>query len=234
MASTIRNLASLLRDRDALDEAEALYREALATRRAILGDSHPDVAIALNSHAILLQRKGDNRAAAAALREVIRISLEIYQGRPHADLAAANSNLAASLRALGEDEEAVAAYARSITIVDQVLAQNHHNRAMPRIGLATLHLDRERFAAAEPLIREALAIRRAGLPPGHRLIGDSLVELGVCLTGLRRYVEAERHLLAAQRLYLAATPVDDGRSARVARRLNALYTAWGRGLPKHD
>ena len=186
------------------------------------------MAIALNSHAILLQRKGDDLAAAAALREVIRISVQNNQGRPHPDQAAAYSNLAASLRALGEDEDAVAAYRRSIAIVDQVLARDHPNRAMPRIGLATTHVDQGRFAAAEPLIREALDVRRASLPPDHRLIGDALVELGVCLTGLRRYAEAERHLLAAQSLYLKAVPASDGRTARVARRLEVLYTAWGR------
>jgi serine/threonine-protein kinase len=231
VASTIRNLASLLRDRGELDEAETLYREALTTRRAILGDVHPDVAIAINSHAILLDRKGDHAAAAEAYREFLDIAEQVHQGRPHPDLAAGYSNLAASLRSLGRDEEAVAGYERSIDMVDQVLAPEHPNRAFPRIGLAITHMDQGRFAQAEPLIREVLAIRRAGLPAGHRLIADTLVELGVCLTGLARYADAERSLIEARRSYLASGSEGQERAARAERRLEALYKAWGKAAP---
>jgi hypothetical protein len=87
-------------------------------------------------------------------------------------------------------------------------------------------MEQRRFTAAEPLIRQALVIRRAGLRPGHQLIGDALVELGTCLTGQRKFVEAERQLLAAEQLYRNLPKVDEGRRQRVSRRLEALYTAW--------
>ena len=84
---------------------------------------------------------------------------------------------------------------------------------------------------AQPAVREALALRRAGLPAGHRYIGDSLIELGTCLTGLRRFAEAEGHLLEAQRVFLAAADKDDDRVQRAGRRLQALYKAWGKPDP---
>ena len=228
VASTARNLASLLRDRGALDEAEVLYREAIATRRKLQGDVHPDVGIALNSHAMLLDRKGDRAGAATSYREAIRIAERVYEGQPHPDLAAMYSNLAATLRAGGQLDEASATYALAMSLVDRVLASSHPNRAFPRLGLAGVYLDQQRYAAAEPLIREALALRRAGLEPGHRYIGDALVELGTCLTGLRRFAEAERVLFEARQLFLTDAGPDDARTVRAGRRLEALYQAWGK------
>jgi serine/threonine-protein kinase len=231
VASTIRNLASLLRDRGALDEAETLYREAIAIRRDILGDTHPEVANVLNSYAVLLDRKGDYEGAVAAYREFIRISELAYQGQPHPDLSAGYSNLASTLRTLDRLDEAADAYRRSIAIGDQVIAPGHPNRAFPRLGLAGVYVDQRRFALAEPLIREALALRRGGLPANHRYIGDCLIELGTCLTGLGRFTEAEKVLQEARRLFLDTLGAKDDRTGRADRRLESLYKAWGRLAP---
>jgi serine/threonine-protein kinase len=228
VASTIRNLASLLRDRGALAEAESLYQEALAIRREILGDVHPEVAVALNSYAMLLDRKGDRDGAVTAYREFIRIAQVIHQGRAHPDLAAGYSNLAMTLQGQGRLDEAAAMFLLSIQVADQVLAADHPNRAFPKVGLASIYMEQGRFATAEPILREALALRRSALPAGHRYIGDSLIELGTCLTGLRRFGEAEEHLLEAYRLLLKGLGAQDDRTQRALRRLDALYRAWGR------
>jgi serine/threonine-protein kinase len=226
VASTVRNLASLLRDRGALDEADALYREVIDIRREILGDLHPEVAIALNSHALLLDRRQDHAGAADAYRGAIRILEHVHAGQPHPDLAATYNNLAGTLRALGQLDDAAAMFTKSLQIVDRVLDAGHPNRAFARIGLAGIYIDQGNFARAEPLIREALALRRAGLAAGHRYIGDALVTLGQCLTGLARYGEAEKALLEGQAVFRAAA--DEARTARARRTLDALYVAWGK------
>jgi serine/threonine-protein kinase len=225
VASTMRNLGSLLRDRGAFDEAETLYREAIAIRRALQGDQHQDVGIALNSLGLLLERKGDPAGAAAAYREAIAIAEHMFKGQPHADLAATYHNLASILHTLGQLDDAAAMFTRSIAMVDAVLEAGHPNRAFARVGLAAVYLDQQRFTMAEPLLREALALRRAALPAGHRYIGDTLLRLGECLTGLRRFDDAEAALLEAQRM--SAASGDENRSARVRRRLDALHAAGG-------
>ena len=55
VASTLGNLAGLLQDSNRLEEAEALYRRALALKEKSFGPDHPNVAIPLNNLATLLQ-----------------------------------------------------------------------------------------------------------------------------------------------------------------------------------
>ncbi len=230
VASTARNLASLLRDRrtpEASEEAEVLYEEAIAIRRRILGEVHPEVAVAINSYAMLLDREGDIDGAIGEYRALLGILEQIYDG-PHPSVAAIYSNLAAALRARGEHDESALMYSLSIRMVDQVMAEDHPDRAYARVGLGALYVEQGRFDEAEDLLRQALAIRRAGLPEGHRYIGDALLELGDCLMRQERFTEAETLLLEARDLYRAGLGDDDNRTRRAGRRLDSLYAAWGR------
>jgi serine/threonine-protein kinase len=231
VASTQRNLAALLRDRGDLEEADALLRQVIATRRAILGADHRDVAVALGSHAGLRQRLGDLAGAIDGYREFLRIAETTHQNRPHPDVAAGLYNLADALQRAGRLDEAAALYRRAIVAVDAALAPGHSNRAYARVGLATVSIAGGDAAAAEPLLRDALAIRRAALPAGHRHIGDTLLQLAACLTGLGRFEEAERDVREAQALFTSGPARDDARAKRAGAQLERLYAAWGRPLP---
>src|SRR5207342_678723 len=56
IALTLGDLAETLQNRNALDESEAHFREALPLQRKILGD-HPQVAICLANYAVLLDAR---------------------------------------------------------------------------------------------------------------------------------------------------------------------------------
>jgi serine/threonine-protein kinase len=227
VASSARNLAALLRDNEAYAEAESLYLEVLATRRAVLGNDHPEVAIALNSYALLLQRKGDTGRAIATFTEFIGMLDRIHR-EPHPSQAAAYSNLAQVLKDEERFDEAATLFRRSMSVQDRVLAPNHPNRAHPLIGLAQVYAAQERHGDAEPLIRTALTLRRNALRAGHRDIGDALSDLGFSLTALRRFREADSALAEAHRILLASEGAASGRTRRAARRVAALYDAWGK------
>ena len=53
------------------DEAEPLYREALAMDRKTLGSRHPNTLIAISNLGQLLQVKGDLKAAEPLCREAL-------------------------------------------------------------------------------------------------------------------------------------------------------------------
>ena len=59
MALSLDNLADVLQAQGKLAEAETMYREALAMRRKLLGNEHPDVAISLINLADVLRKQGE-------------------------------------------------------------------------------------------------------------------------------------------------------------------------------
>jgi tetratricopeptide (TPR) repeat protein len=85
--------------------AEPLYREALAMRRKLLGDEHPDVARSLDNLATLLREKGDYAAAEPLYREALEIRrAKLPVGHP--DTIAAEAGLGRTLAKLGRYAEA--------------------------------------------------------------------------------------------------------------------------------
>ncbi|TVP53881.1 MAG: serine/threonine protein kinase [Gemmatimonadales bacterium] len=218
VASSMRDLAGLLRDRGAHEEAVALYGEALAIRRALFGDEHPGVASVLNSRAILLERMGEMDRAIEDLREVVALRERLFPD-PHPSLAAVVNNLAGMVRG----REGVELYRRSMWIQDQVLPEGHPNRAFPRMGLASLHMELGEPEQAEPLLREALALRLDALDAGHRHTGETLSELGASLAAQGRLDEAEAFLQQAYDVLLQAEGVDGRRYQRARDRLASLH-----------
>jgi hypothetical protein len=63
--TSINNLGLLLQAQGRLDEARPLYDEALAGRRAALGDAHPDTLTSINNLGLLLADAGASRGTAA-------------------------------------------------------------------------------------------------------------------------------------------------------------------------
>ena len=80
------------------DEAEPLYKEALAIRKKVFGDEHPSVAESLNNLAGLLYSQGKINEAIPYFKETITIFKKVY-GDEHPNVATALNNLAELLRA---------------------------------------------------------------------------------------------------------------------------------------
>ena len=72
----LNNLAVFLYEAGEYDEAEDLFRESLAMKRRLLGDSHPDVATGLNNLAFVLHDSGDYSAAEPIFQagQLVRVS----------------------------------------------------------------------------------------------------------------------------------------------------------------
>lgn len=71
--NTMRFLASTLRDRGDLDEAERLYRDALRIAQNLYGPAHPQTGFALGVLSILLERKGNLEESERLMREELTI-----------------------------------------------------------------------------------------------------------------------------------------------------------------
>ena len=105
IAVNIIMLAHLLKDKDELDEAEALFREVVSGARKWLPEGHPGLANCLNDLSLVLHQSGKHEEAEEALLEAIRIRREAL-GDEHSETVQSIGNLAGLYFHLERYEEA--------------------------------------------------------------------------------------------------------------------------------
>jgi tetratricopeptide (TPR) repeat protein len=106
------NLAELLTERGALDEAESLLRDVLTAHRRYLPPTDPDLAQSIKRLAAVTVRQGKYAEAEKLLREAVKIN-EAAGPRGMAVLLENLVDLAEVLQAQGRDEDAREFYARA-------------------------------------------------------------------------------------------------------------------------
>ncbi|MGH7176737.1 MAG: tetratricopeptide repeat protein, partial [Tepidisphaeraceae bacterium] len=170
----------------ALPHAEA----ALALRRRVLGEDHPDTLSALNNYATVVQSLGHSPEAEPLHRE----ALERYRrvlGADHPDAIMALNNYAYVLDALGRSAEAEPLYKEALERRRRVLGEDHPNTITSLNNYATVMRSLGRFEEAEPLSKEALERCRRVLGADHPNSMKSLSVYASTLVKLRRSAAAE-------------------------------------------
>jgi tetratricopeptide (TPR) repeat protein len=190
VASSLNNLAFLLKSVDHGGEAEPLYRRALAIREASFGPDHPDVAVSLNNLASVLQTTNRLGEAEPLYRRAIAIG-EASGARDHPSVAMRFNNLALLLKATNRFGEAEPLFRRALAIDEASYGPDHPEVARDLDNLAILLYDTNRLDEAEPLFRRALAIDEASYGPDHPSVAIRLNNLGEMLRATNRLGDAE-------------------------------------------
>ena len=115
VATSLNNLASLLRSQARYAEAEPLYRRALAIQEQALGPDHPDTAGSLNNLSSLLYVQGNYAATQPLIERTLRVHEQVL-GPEHPLVGASLSNLAALLETLGDYDDAYSLIEQAIDI----------------------------------------------------------------------------------------------------------------------
>jgi CHAT domain-containing protein/Tfp pilus assembly protein PilF len=170
-------------------EATARARRALALRKAVLGERHPDYANSLNNLALLLKSQGDYATARPFYEQALAIMKEAL-GERHPDYARSQSNLAFLLQAQGDYAAARPLYEQTLAIVKEALGKRHPDYAKSLSNLAGLLVSQGDYAAARPLHEEALAIRKEALGERHPDYAASLNNLALLLKSQGDYAAA--------------------------------------------
>jgi tetratricopeptide (TPR) repeat protein len=121
-ADALNTLATVYLTQQKYDEAEGLYRRAIAIRAKVLGDDHPAVAHTLTNLSMVysLQRKfGD---AESVLRRALDIQ-EKALGENDFTVATTLGLLASACLAQGKRQEADALHERGKSILDKALSR---------------------------------------------------------------------------------------------------------------
>ena len=190
-------LGILSKERAEWEEADPLYRRALAIDEASYGENHPEVAINLNNLANLLEDTNRLVEAEPLYRRALAID-EVSYGENHPTVAIDLNNLACLLEATNRSAEAEPMYRRALAIGEASYGENHPTVAIRLNNLAYLLEATNRLAEAEPMYRRALAITEASYGKYHPTVAIRLNNLAGLLEATNRLAEAEpfsrRHL----------------------------------------
>jgi len=173
------------------DEAAALYLEALALQRSEWGEEHAEFARTLTRLASVRQNQGAYDDA----EEILLSSLSVRErvlGPAHPEVAESLIQLAGVYAARDGDYDRVEAFhQRALELRRRVYGEEHPAVAHSLTLVASAIRFQERFAEAEPLLRQAheLGLRLHG--PRHTRTAASANSLALVLLRTGRLDEAE-------------------------------------------
>ena len=177
---SVTGLGLLLMDKGDFADAEPLLREALEVSHETLGDRHPHTLDSMNCLlGLLLMNKGDLGAAEPLVRDALQVRRETVGDR-HPDTLCAMSPLGMLLYAKDDLASAVSrCFAMRLTCRARpwAIGTHRHSHLHERPRQAVLRAKGD-FAAAEPLLREALGVQRETLGDRHPHTLDLLNNLG--------------------------------------------------------
>ena len=176
-----------------LDRSLELSREALDTRMATHGESHPEIAESLNYVGTVLQNLGRFDEAEEVFRRALDMRIELY-GREHLSVAESLNNLMVVLTASdGSIAERERLLLESLEIKRKLLGDDNLDVAQGLNNLGVLVWQRGEpgdLTLAEERISEALAIRQRLLGELHPHVANTKSNLANLLHDVGRLDEA--------------------------------------------
>jgi len=227
VADSLNTLVAVLQEQGDFKAAEGLCREMLAMRRRLFGEQHPDVASSLGNLAAVLHGLKKYDEAEQLYRQVLTLPHKPF-GEEHPYLATTMSNLATLYRDKGDYERAGPLYRQSLAMRRRLLGDEHPDVGASLYSLAVLLYLKGEYAEAEKTERQAIDIYQKSLKPDYWRIHRSRSHLGACLVKLKRYREAEEHLLAGYAGLKAALGDQHAETQKAVSRLIELYQSWGK------
>ncbi|HXU34397.1 MAG TPA: tetratricopeptide repeat protein [Thermoanaerobaculia bacterium] len=194
VATSLNNLAQLLKDTNRSAEAEPLMRLALTIDDLKLGAEHANVARDLNNLARLLQDTNRLAEAEPLMRRALAIDEAIF-GAEKPEVAIDLNNLAQLLQAENCLREAEILMERTVRIFEVSLGENHPNVAVALNNLAQILQETNRLEEAEPLMRRALAIDEECFGQDHPKVAIRLNNLARLFQDTNRNADAEPPML---------------------------------------
>ena len=225
---SLNNLAFVLLNEGDWNSAEPFAREEVALCLRVLGEGHPQTASARNTLARVLQAERQFREA----EHQFRLALDALHAANQSDgWSAAQISLNLGMLELdrGHYGDAESLSRQSLEKLRKLAGND-----APAVSLALIEVAEDRMfqhdpKGAEPLLREALAIRQKKYPPGHANIISAQTRLGEALVGEGESAQAEPILQqAVGSAYQAPFPLPVWQVAEAQSALGACLTAQGR------
>ena len=186
------------------DAAFPLQESALATRRRVLGEEHPDTLTAIHNMGSVLKKLGRLDEAEPYHREALEKSRRAL-GEEHPDTLASLSSMGSLLSVQGKLAEAEPLYREALDRRRRVLGEEHPDTLVSISNMGFLLGSLGKLDEAEPFHREGLEKSRRVLGEEHRDTLGAIRNMGGVLRAQGRLAEAEpyyREALAKSRRVL--------------------------------
>ncbi len=190
------SLAGLLRRRNDLPGAEALYRQIAERQRASPTTRPMDYAVTLNNLAVLRRMQGAHEDARGLYEEAIDTVTTIL-GAGHPQSLMLQGNLARVLSDMGRTDEAIAVYRARVAAARVQWPQGHWQVADALMNLGGSLVDARRAEAAVDPLSEAVAVAVSQIGDGHSWTHVYRGWLGAALQLAGREAEGEQWLGAS-------------------------------------
>ncbi len=223
----IHQLALYLDTRSEHAEAEPLMRRVVRMFETSLGESHPNVAGAINNLAGLLRATNQLAEAEPLMQRALAID-NAYYGNHHPYVARDLNNLARLFQDTNRLVDAESMMRQALAMNEASYGNDHFEIAISLNNLAALLLQTNRSADAEPLMRRALAIDEARNGRDHPRVARDLNNLAVLFHATNRFVEAEPLMLRALAIDEASYGNDHPAVATSLNNLGQLLQATNR------
>jgi len=173
--------------------AEPHLRAALAIRRRVLGDDHPDTIVSVSKLGVLLKQQGKLDEAESYLRETLDAARRVF-GDDHPNTLTSFGNLGSLLADQGKLDEAEPYLRDALDGARRILGDDHPDtlRSLNNLGLVLLAQDK--LDEAEPYFRDALDGARRVFGDDHPNTFSSINNLGLVLQAQGKGDEAEPYL----------------------------------------
>ena len=206
---------ALLRQKQ-LPLAESLFEELLVDAKAFFGADHPTTLAVLGKLADLKSRDPQQLDLAERYaREKIAAQRRVYEQEDHPKVAISLDVLAGILGQRGKLVEAVEMFESSIAMHRRLLGPESPSLAVTKGNLGWFLLFRRNDPqAAEPVLREALAMAEKFFSPDATLLAYPLIGVGVCRTLLGEPRQGEAYLQRALAIRRTAQGADTPSAAR--------------------
>jgi eukaryotic-like serine/threonine-protein kinase len=196
VATPLGILATILRERGKMAEAEAVAREAVNNSRAVMGDHHKETATALNNLSQVLLDEGKLDEAEIAAREAVAIDRGLsFEVEP--PVATALNTLAGVLNRQRKWPEAESTLREALGLKRRLLGNEHPETLRVLSGLTVVLEEQGRLPEAESTRRELLAVQRKTLGGEDPEVAKTLSDLARLLWDQGRLTEAEATFVEA-------------------------------------
>ena len=208
------------------EPASQMFQTALAVRREIYPDGHPDLAEGLNFLGGLAFRRGNYIEAEKHWLEALDIRERTLDDL-HPDRAQSLTNLGALNAVRGKHDAARSLFSRALTIWDSILPADDPRLASTRNNLANLYWAEGQLDDAESLYRRALAVQDSVLGPDHPDVAMTLNNLASVNSDQGKYANAEPLLQRALAIREQNLEADHPDVATSLHNLALLYLRQG-------